>query len=134
MTRPSVTYPDPERATVDLLTPLLDGATVGVNLPDDWTPASDPHVRVAWDGTPRLNHPVSIGATVRLVAYAGTKTEAKRLAMEAFGHACGYGGGDPDLVSVHPLTGPLPATDPDHYDAEICSVTVRVTVPSTPIT
>lgn len=134
MTKPLVTYHDPERATVDLLAAAMSGVTVGVNLPEDWTPKSTPHIQVAWNGTPTVRHPISMAAVIRLIAYAGTKTDAKRLAMEAQGRACAYSSDQTDIVSILPLTGPLPASDPDHHDAEICAVTVRVTVASTPIT
>jgi hypothetical protein len=130
-----VTYPDVERAVVDYLTDELDaGPTVGVDLPGGWTPDASPtHVQVALDGTPIVNHPVNIGATIRVTVWARTKTEAKAVALLAHGHLLAYAGGG-GFVNILPLTGPLPATDPDHHNAELCSITVRATVASTPIT
>lgn len=119
MTRPAVTYPDPERLIVDLLTDELDDVTVGVDLPAAWTPRSAPHVQVAWDGTPAGRHPITLGATIRVVAWAATKTAAKALALEAHGRLCAYTGGIAGLVNVLPLTGPLTAVDPDHDHAEL---------------
>lgn len=131
MTRPAVTYTDPERAVVDFLTDAMD-VPVGVNLPDDWTPSSGTFLQIQWDATPVVQHPVSIGATIRVIAWAATKTVAKAKAMEAMGRLCAYSGHG-DFVNIVPLNGPLPATDPDHHDAELCSITVRATVPSTPL-
>jgi hypothetical protein len=133
MARPLVTYPDIERAVVDLLAAALDDVTVGVGVPANWRPATGTHVEVSWDGTPIDNHPISMGGTVRVVAWAATKTEAKATAMLAHGHLLAYSGGGA-FVSILPLTGPLPAVDPDHDKAELCSFTVRATVASTPIT
>ena len=139
MTRPQVTYPDVERIVVDLLAASMPApTTVGVNLPADWTAGgSDPHIQVSWDGTPGDNHPITLATTIRLVAWTDSKTTAKALAMEAHGRLLSYSGGDDavvGLVNILPLTGPLNASDPDHLNAELCSVTVRATVISTPLT
>lgn len=133
--KPLAVFPDAERATVDLLTALLDewapDFTCGVGVPPDWTPASPTHVRVAWDGTPVLEHPVVAHATVRLVAYAATTTEAKAAVAVAQGLLLAHAGGD-GVAAVHELTGVLPAHDPATA-AEIASVTVRITVRSVPL-
>ena len=132
MTRPLVTYPDPERAVVDHLIDALadEDVTVGVGVPTDWDKADDPHIQVACDGTPLDEHPVAHRTTIRIVAWSSSTSEAKRLALLAHGHLLGDPTGD--IHSVTPLTGLLPASDPGH-DAELASFTVRVRVRSTPI-
>lgn len=127
-----VTYPDAERLTVDYLTDELDeDATIGVGVPIGWAKDDTPHLEVALDGVPLLDHPMFAHATVRLVARAETTTEAKRIAMKALGVLCGHPGGD-GITTVRPLTGPLPARDPASQ-AELAAVTARVTVRSIPI-
>lgn len=130
--KPLVTYPDVEREVVDLLTDLLDGedVTVGVGVPDGWTPATGDHVQVACDGTPEIRHPVRAWPTVRITAWSSTTTEAKRLANLSLGLLCAHEGGAA-IGSIKPLTGMLPARDPETR-AELASVTVRVTVSTTP--
>jgi hypothetical protein len=131
--KPAVEYPDAERLTVDYLTAELDeDATVGVGVPDGWTSADDPHLEVALDGVPLLAHPVCAHATIRLVARAGSTTEAKRIATKALGVLAAHPGSDDGIHTVRPLTGPLPARDPK-TEAELASVTARVTVRSAPI-
>lgn len=134
MSRPLAAYPDPERIVVDLLAGEMAGVTVGVDLPPTWTPRSAPHIRITWDGTPTARHPISIGATIRVTVWAATKTTAKTLSLEAHGRLCAYIGGVAGLVNILPLTAFLPAVDPDHDHAELCSFTVRVTVAATSIT
>lgn len=133
MSKPLVTYPDPERAVVDHLADAFAGedVTVGIGVPAGWTAASDPHLQVACDGTPTDEHPIAHRTTVRIVAWSSSTTEAKRLALLAHGHLLADPTGD--LHSVTPLTGLLPAHDRDH-DAELASFTVRVRVRSTAIT
>lgn len=131
MTRPAVTYNDPERAVVDILSDLVD-TPVGVTLPADWTPRSGPFLTVAWDGTPRMQHPISMSATVRVVAWSASKTEAKTIALDAMGRLCAHVDAGP-IVHMVPLVGPMPATDPDHDYAELCMFTVRAVTRSTPI-
>lgn len=133
MSKPLVTYPDPERAVVEHLADALAGedVTVGPGLPRTWTTASDPHLQVACDGTPTDEHPIAHRSTIRVVAWASTSAEAKRLALLAHGHLLAAPTGD--LHSVSRLTGLLPAHDRDH-DAELASFTVRARVRSTAIT
>jgi hypothetical protein len=125
--RTPAAFPDPERAVVDLLTELMDlydeTVTVGVGVPGGWRPDHSPHLEVAWDGTPIIEQRTMAHATVRVVARAGSTTEAKRLALLAQGLLAAHDGTGPISV-VRPLTGPLPARDPDTR-AEIASFTVR---------
>jgi hypothetical protein len=134
MTRPQVTFPDAQRAVVDLLTELLDDAgetvTVAVGVPNGWKPGTTSHLEVASDGTPDQTWPVVAYPTIRIVARASTTTEAKRLAALAEGLLVAYGGGD-TISTIRPLTGVLPARD-DQTNAEIASVTLRVAVRSEP--
>lgn len=133
MSKPLVTYPDPERAVVDHLADALAGedVTVGIGLPSAWNKAGVPHLQVACDGTPTDEHPIAHRTTIRVVAWASSTSEAKRLALLAHGHLLAAPTGD--LHSVSPLTGLLPAHDRDH-DAELASFTVRARVRSTGIT
>lgn len=130
-------FPDAERAVVGLLTDLLaalePSVTVGVTLPDGWNvDANDPHVQVAWDGTPRLEAPIVAYATVRLVAYASGPTRAKEVVARAQALLCGTAGRTVDGVkisTVTPLTGVLPARDPASR-AHLASCTVQVALRS----
>lgn len=123
------TYPDVERLVVDWLTSELDepDCTVGVGVPAAWQPG-DKHLQVDLDGTPRMDHPVAAYATVRLVAWADSTTDAKRLAMRAHGVLLAHPGGD-GIAGTRALTGIFPARD-SKTGAEIASVTARVTVRS----
>lgn len=133
--KPAVTYPDPERATVDLLAALVaphaPEATVGVGVPPNWAPSSPPHFEVAWDGTPTSMHPVAEVATVRIVVRARTTTDAKRLAQLARGLLLAHDGHGP-IRQIRPGIGVLPARDPA-TQAELASFTVLATVRSTSI-
>ena len=131
----AVTYPDPERATVDLLASLVGphhpDVTVGVGVPDSWTPSSPPHLEVAWDGTPTGNHPVADHPTIRVVARAAGPNATKALAQLARGLLLAHRG-DANITAIRPGMGVLPARDPDtRFD--LASFTVLVTVRSTPI-
>lgn len=132
MTRPLVTYPDPEQAVVDHLTAALtdEDVTVGAGLPTTWTKSSDPHVQVACDGTPLDEHPIAHRSTIRVVVWSSHPRESIRLALLAHGHLLADPTGD--IHSVTPLTGLLPAYDPGHR-AELASFTVRVRVRSTAV-
>lgn len=124
--KPVAVYPDAERLVVDFLRPLFSGAaTVGVGVPNGWTPAAVPHVSVAQDGQ-LLDHPVVAHCTIRCTARAASTTQAKRLATLAQAHLLAV----PDFAcGAASLTGVLPARDPDTH-AELASVTVRVSVRS----
>lgn len=128
-----VAFPDVERLVVDYLSDEMDepDVTVGVAVPVDWTTESDPHLQVITDGTPSMVPPVIANATVRLLARAASTTEAKRIAAKALGVLSAHPGGE-GIAAIVPLTGVLPARDPDTF-AELASVTCRVTVRSTPI-
>lgn len=136
MTKPAVTFPDPERAVVDYLTTVAAGqfpagTTIGVGVPAGWVPTSPTHIEVAWDGTPGLAWPVTADATIRVVVHAATTTLAKRDALLAQGLLCASGW--PASLTIQPLTGVLPAQDPSTH-AELASFTVRCRVRSVLIT
>jgi hypothetical protein len=78
-----------------------------------------------------MDHPALAHTTIRLVARCSTTTDAKALAMKAQGLLCAHPGGD-GIASTAPFTGVLPARD-TATEAELASVTCRVTVRSTPI-
>lgn len=129
MTRPLVTYPDVEELIIDHLVDL-DARN---NVPPDWTPGSDGDyvLEVHLDGTPRDLHPIAQQSTVRLVARAGTTSQAKALALEAHGRAL-VGPWPTGITNVQKLLGLTTAQDPATL-AELAAVTVRVTVRSIPI-
>ncbi len=125
-------YPDAERVAVDLLAGAAAyGMTVGATLPSDWSKGSPPHAQVSWDGTPLMVHPILVHATVRVTVWGSGPSEAKRLAgvCQALLLAHPGGGG---VAAVLPLTGILPARDPDNR-APIAAFTVRVSLRSEPI-
>lgn len=126
-----VVYPDPEQEIRPVLRSLLvaegEDVPVGVSRPDGWTPDEGPCVTIAWDGTPRLQHPIAAWPTVRVTVHADTTTEAKRLAALCLGLLCAS-----DL-SVKPLAIIAPATDPDRTTVEMASFTVRLTTRSQPL-
>lgn len=126
--KPTVTYPDVERAAVDLITALMadQDTTVGVGVPGDWRKdVSVPHLQVAWDAT-TLDHPVLAHATIRVTAWHHQPTAAKALADTAMGRVLAHVGHGL-IRAVRPLTGLLPAYDHDTR-AELASFTVRATV------
>lgn len=129
------TYPDVERLVLDYIEEQFadfePDVTVGIDVPSDWSADSPGHVQVICDGVPQLDHPLAAYATVRLLARAASTTEAKRLAGVALGLLVAHPGGD-GISKARPLTGPLPARDPDTR-AELASATARVTVRSIPI-
>ena len=128
----AVTYPDPERVVRDYLAAVMgDQATVGIGVPGDWTPSAGPHLQVATDGMFMAGHPVYGEATVRIVAWAASPTEAKRLAQLAQGHLLAHPG-DGTIARTRPLVGLLPSRD-FQTNAETASVTVRVSLRSVPI-
>lgn len=130
MTKLLVTFPDAERLVLEHLEPLL-AEDVGIKVPADWKPGSTNHLQVVLDGTPVVHRFVAQLATIRLTARCATPTEAKALAQ--LGLAYLVAGGWPDgITNAVPLTGPLPARDPQTL-AELASVTARVTVRSTPV-
>lgn len=126
----AVSFPDVERVTRDLLAELIapvePTVTVGVSVPDDWTPQSPAHLQVVSDGIPQRTQPVIIHATVRIVARAASTSEAKRLAQLAEALLLAHTGGG-DISVVLPLAGVLAARDPDTH-AELASVSVRVSL------
>lgn len=128
--KPTPSFPDPERAAVDLLTELLDDedVTVGVGLPEGWTIADPTHVQVAWDGNAGDEHPVVIRPVIRVTAWCAQPSEAKRVALAARSLLLAHAGGA--ISSIQPGTGLLVTRDPDQR-AELASFTVRLTVRAT---
>jgi hypothetical protein len=127
--KPLVALPDVERLVVDALDGLVD-ATVGVGVPEGWTPAAGPHLEVVSDGAPTVVWPIKADFTVRLVARAGSPSAAKQLAGDALGTLAATDA--PGIVNVIPLTGPLPGFDPQTRVA-LAATTARVVVRTVPI-
>jgi hypothetical protein len=126
---------DDERLVVDYLFAELDedAYTVGVGLPEGWTIADLPHLEVANDGTFGNAWPVATISTIRLTAHAKTTTGAKALCGLGWGLLLAHPGSQTGIAQTLPLTGPLPARDPDTR-AELAAATARVTVRTQPIT
>jgi hypothetical protein len=123
----AVEFADAEVACVDYLTEQLtdrgETVTVGVGLRGSWTKAAAPHVGVEVDGTLVRDYPIVGRATVRVTVWSSGNTTSKRLAGLCMALLLSHPGDD-DLWSVSPLTGVLPARDPDN-SAPIASITVR---------
>lgn len=133
MSKLAVTYPDPERVVRDYLDSVIADATVGVGVPAGWTKTSpQPHVQVSTDGMfLTRTHPVYGEATIRLVAWSSSPTTAKELVQRAQGLLLAHPGTG-SIARTRPLVGVLPSRD-EQTNAEIASVTVRVTLRSIPI-
>jgi hypothetical protein len=126
--KPLVSYPLVEQIVVDLLADLMAGVegapTVGVGVPVGWTATSSrPHLSVVSDGSWRIEHPVAIWSTVRVVARAASTTVAQRLAQRAMGEL--LAGGWPEGVRISAGTGVMPTRDTDTR-AELAWFTVSV--------
>lgn len=128
--KPVAVHPDVERLVIDLLMSLLEptepDVDVGVDVPAEWSAGAPEFIQIAWDGTPRMSHPVAGHPTVRLTAWAHRTTRAKYLAAVSQALLCAHTGGA-GISSIKPGVGILPTTDPD-TGAPIASCTVRVTV------
>lgn len=137
--KPVVTYPDSEREVRDALADLFPRywtgvqPTVGVGVPTKWSVLSSlPHLQVSADGTPLVqDHPVRVGASIRIVAWSNSTTNSKAMATLAMGLMlahCSWG----KLSGVRPLTGPQSARDED-TKGELCYVSLRVNLRSIPV-
>lgn len=133
----TVTFADPERATVDLLGTWYSSpdATAGVGVPPERqvpaNPAPVDYIQVGWDGTPRQSEQI-MTALVRVTTWAASTTRAKALALEAQGRLLGYEGGTV-ISNIERGIGIIPGRDPITH-AELASFSVLVTLRSTPLT
>lgn len=127
MTKPLVTFADPEHAIIDYLTGKT-AATAGSFFPKSSTdtPPSLPFLQVAWDGTPTVRYPVTQDPTVRLTWWDENPTPAKAGLALAQAHMLAHPG-DANVWNVLPLTGGLPSRDPD-TGLWLCTATFRVSV------
>ena len=129
MTTPLAAAPDAEILAINYLTTALaargETATVGVIIPTTttWT-GSTKFIQVALDGTPIVEYPVMERASVRVTAWAGSTTEAKRLCRLVLGLLCSHPGGS-GVGSIRPLTGCLPTKDPT-TDAQLATGSVQM--------
>lgn len=125
--RPLVTYPRVVNVVVDFLTG--EGFNAAARLPPTWKPTDSPVIIVASDGTPqnRVAHPVAITPTVRLTAWSDSPTESHDLAMLAAGHMDAHDGSQ---FTARLDGGGIEAVDPDHGNAQLFAVTLRVRVRS----
>lgn len=126
--KPLVVPPNVEAIVGDYLrTTLLargQDVTVGVVIPPTWSSTTKPHLQVALDGVPSVTYPVLWECSVRVTAWASGTTTAQTLVNLAFGLLCSHPG-SAQVGSIRPLTGCLPARDPD-TGAQLASVTVEV--------
>jgi len=116
---------DVEKLVVDQLTELLDDVTVGIGVPDDWTPKQGDHIQVANAGTDMDFYPIGTKSTVRFVAWSTSPSRSKELA--ALAQTSLYDDPGPDIVSALPVAGPLSARD-EETRAEVTSVLSTVTI------
>lgn len=124
--RPSVQGRDVEALVIALMADLLaaEDCTVGLGVPDDWTPTSTPHLQVVSDGQAGP-WPVATKDTIRLVARGNGRTATVALCRKAQGRLVAYNG-DENIAQTKYLTGPLWAIDPQTRHT-IASATVQVT-------
>lgn len=130
--KPLVQVRDVEALTIALMAELLEDedCTVGLGVPEGWTPTSTPHLQVASDAQ-FAAWPVATRDTVRLVARGNGRTATVALCRKAQGLLVAYNGDD-QIVQTSFLTGPLWAIDPDTRHT-IASATVRVTTRTEPV-
>lgn len=125
--RPLVTFPRVESVVVDFL--VGEGFNAAARLPHDWTVRSPAIVVVASDGVPQngVMTPVAIAPLVRLTAWSDSPTESHDLAMLCVGHMEAHDG---SMFTARYDNGGVAAVDPDHGDAQLFSVTLRVRIRS----
>lgn len=123
-----VDWPDSERLMVDLVDGFDIADSVGIGVPKGWTPEAGVHAQVALDGTPTVITPVAQRHTMRVTVWAETTTAAKAAAARLQAHLHAHPGGE-GITAIKPLTGTLPARDPD-TGAELASFTVAAVVRS----
>lgn len=130
MSRALVTFPRVENLVVDFL--VSEDFDAAARLPENWTTASAPVVVVSVDPTPAqdIAAPVAITPTVRLVAWSESPTDSHDLVMAAAGLMEAHDG---HQFTARLNTGPLQAIDPDHGNAALCAVTLKVRVRSIPL-
>jgi len=125
--------PDAEHVAVDYLTSALlaraQDVTVGVNIPATWVAGTKPHVQVALDGTPIVEYPILFRSTIRVTCWHASTTTAKALAALCQAILCAHPG-SVQVASVQPLTGVLPARDPD-TGVQLASISVRLNLRGT---
>jgi len=129
VSKPLTVPRDAERVVRDYLLAALvargQDVTCGAYIPTtSWTSTTKSHVQVAWDGTPESVYPILDRATVRVTAWAYTTTAAKALVGLCEGLLLSHPG-SPEVGSIQPLTGTLPAQDPA-TKAQLASISVRV--------
>lgn len=126
--KPVVEWPDVERLMVDLIDGFDITDTVGVGVPSGWTPDAGVHAQVALDGTTTIIVSVMQRHTMRVTVWAETTTAAKAAAARLQANLHAHPGGE-GITAIKPLTGTLPAKDPD-TGAELASFTVAAVVRS----
>lgn len=131
--KPLVMPVDTERLVKDYLAEVMADVdcTVGIGVPEGWAPGDTKHLEVASDGVPIAVWPIFTRTTIRLVARAGSTTEAKELCALGLGYLLAHNG-DGVIVGTRYLTGPLPARDPE-TKAELAAATASVRARTEPI-
>lgn len=110
--------------------PEVAGAGVGIGLPGDYDPknaSTKAYLGVSLDGTPVVDYPIRALGSLRLVAWARSRTQAKALAQLALALMLTHPGTGGVLAGCTELTGVQPGRDPDN-GAHIASCTVRAKV------
>ena len=135
MSKPLVVPPNVETIVGDYLRAALlargQDVTVGVVIPPTWSSSTKPHVQVALDGT-EVRYPALWKCSVRVTCWAAGTTTAQALAGLAHGLLLSHPG-DVSVGSIRPLTGTIPARDPD-TGAQLASVSVLVNLRGSTLT
>jgi hypothetical protein len=140
MAKPLVVFPDAQLAIVELLRAELadrtesfaGNAVVGTIMPngDDPNPKSAPYIMVRLDGT-STRYPVDETADIRVAVWHSS--EAKSLALAQLCRALLLAhAGSQTIRVVTPLTGPIPASDPESGDP-LSSFTVAARLRPNPL-
>jgi len=128
-----VQAPDVEQLVKDYLQEVMFDVdcTIGIGVPSGWTKTSTPHLEVASDGAPFADWPLFIHETIRLVARAGSTSEAKELCARGQGWLLAHNG-NADISQTRFLSGVIPARDAQ-TGAELAFCTSRVSVRTEPL-
>jgi hypothetical protein len=140
MTKPLVVFPDAQLAVVQLLRTKLaartdsvaTGAVVGTMMPDgkEPSPRSAPYIMVRLDGT-STRYPVDETADMRVAVWHSSEAKSLALAQLCRALLLAHAGSEQIRV-VSPLTGPIPASDPESGDP-LSSFTVAVRLRPNPL-
>ncbi|MGW1998559.1 hypothetical protein [Embleya sp. NPDC001921] len=132
--KPLVVFADAQAAAATVLRdalagrgePYADDVAVGTRVPGDRSPETPhlPYVLVRVDGQ-TVEHLANARTTIRVTVWHAGPDEAHDLAQLCQGLLLVHSG--PVIRGVQPLTGPMPATDPNS-GVDLSTLTVRAHV------